>query len=89
MLVRSTVFSLVALVAAPAFAAEFYIVQDIAKQSCVISQEVPKDDAHAVVGDGAYGDEATAAADMSKMLACNPRDAATVAPASPTGLRIQ
>ena len=89
MLVRSTVFSLVALVAAPAFAAEFYIVQDTQKQSCVISQEVPKDDAHAVVGDGAYGDEATATADMSKMLACNPRDASTGAPASPTGLRIQ
>jgi hypothetical protein len=89
MLLRSTVFSLVVLVTAPAFAAEFYIVQDTQKQSCVISQEMPKDDAHAVVGDGAYGDEAAAAADMSKMLACNPRDASTGAPQSPTGARIQ
>jgi hypothetical protein len=87
MLPRSTVFSLVVLVSAPALAAEFYIVQDIQKQSCVISQEVPKDDAHAIVGDGAYGDEATAASDMSKTLACNPRDASTGAPQSPTGLR--
>jgi len=89
MLVRSTIFGLVALVAAPAVAAEFYIVQDIQKKSCAISQEVPKGDAHAVVGDGAYGDEATAAADMSKMLACNPSDASTGAPQSPTGVRIQ
>ena len=89
MLLRSTVFSLVVLVTAPAFAAEFYIVQDTQKQSCTISQEVPKDDAHAVVGDGAYGDEATAAADMSKMLACNPSDASSGAPQSPTGLRKQ
>ena len=82
MLVRSVLLAF-ALVT-PAAATEFYIVQDIQKQTCVVSQEVPKDDGHAVVGDGAYGDEATAASDMRKMLACNPRD---TAPQSPTGLR--
>ncbi len=73
---------LVALVAGPAAAAEFYIVQNIEKQSCVIAQEPPKDDAHAIVGEGAYNDEVTAIRDMRSMLACNPRDAS--AAASPT-----
>lgn len=87
MLVRSIVlgFALVT----PASAADFYIVQDTQKQSCVISQEVPKGDGQTIVGDGAYGDEATAASDMSKMLACNPRDATTGVPPSPAGLRKQ
>jgi len=84
MLVRSALLGL-ALVT-PASADQFYIVQDVEKRACVVSQELPKDDAHAVVGDGAYDNEAIAAADMRKMLACNLRDAA---PQAPTGLRIQ
>lgn len=65
----STLLALLALLAMPASAAEFYIVQDIAKQTCTITRAPPKDDAHTVVGDGAYDDEATAASDMRKMLA--------------------
>jgi len=90
MLGKSTIFALAALVATPASAAEFYIVQEIKTQSWAVTQEMPKEDDHAVVGDGAYGDEAVAKADMSKMLACNPRDASTPSPPqSPTGLKTQ
>ncbi len=87
MLVRSAVlcFALVT----SASAAKFYIVQDTQKQSCVISQEAPKGEGQTIVGDGAYGDEAVAASDMSKMLACNPRDATTGVPQRPTGLKTQ
>jgi hypothetical protein len=74
----------------PAFGAQYYIVQDTKQQSCVISQEPPKDDEHAIVGEGAYGDEGSAASDMAKMLACNPRDASTpTSPQAPTGLKTQ
>lgn len=81
------VSAFVTLIAMPAFAAEFYIVRDTAKQTCTISQEMPKDDARTIVGEGAYNDEASAASDMSKMLACNPSDASSGAPQAPTGLK--
>jgi hypothetical protein len=81
------VSAFIALIAMPASAAEFYIVQDIAKLTCTISQELPKDDAHTMVGEGAYNDEASAASDMRKMLACNPIDASSGAPQAPTGLK--
>lgn len=65
----------VALIATPAVAAEFYIVQDVEKQTCTVTQEPPKDDKHVMVGEGAYNDQLTAASDMKKMFACNPGDA--------------
>jgi hypothetical protein len=81
---------LLALIGFPALAAEFYIVQDIEKQTCTVTQDLPKDDRHAVVGEGAYNDEATAASDMKKMLVCNARDAAGgAAPQPPSGLKIK
>jgi hypothetical protein len=67
-------FGLVAFIAVPAWAAQFFIVEDIQKKSCTITQEAPTGEQLIMVGDGAYGDEATAAADMKRMLACNPRD---------------
>ena len=70
---------LVTLIAIPASAAQFFIVEDIQKKSCTISQEAPKGEQYVIAGDGAYGDEATAATDMKKMLACNPRDDAGAA----------
>jgi hypothetical protein len=84
MLIRSTAFGLVALVAMPASAAQFFIVQDTEKQSCTITQTAPTDERFISVGDGAYDDEATAASDMRKMLACNPRDVGTGAAQNPT-----
>jgi hypothetical protein len=85
MLARACVFGLVALFAVPASAAQFFIVQDIEKQSCTVAQEPPKGDQHTTLGDGAYGDEATATAEMKRMLGCNPRDTSSganpVAPA--------
>ena len=83
MLVRSTVFVLAVLIAAPASAAQFFIVQDIQKQSCTITQEAPTDERLVVVSDGAYWDEATATVDMKAMLACNPQDATTGAAPGP------
>jgi len=82
------VSAVVALIAMPVSAAQFYIVQDIQKQTCRISQEPPKDDdKFALVGDGAYGYEGTAAADMRKIESCNPRDASAATPRAPTGLK--
>jgi hypothetical protein len=82
----ASVFGLVAFIfiVVPASAAQFFIVQDIQKQSCIISQEIPTGDQYIVVGDGGYGDEATAATDMKRMLACNPRDDAGGAAQNPT-----
>ncbi len=74
---------LVALVAFPAWGAQFFIVEDTQKKSCTIAQEVPKGDQYVLVGDGAYGDETTAAAEMKGILACNPRDAASGAAQNP------
>ena len=83
MLVRSIVLGVAVLIAAPASAAQFFIVQDIQKQSCTIAQEPPTDERLMIVSDGAYGDEATAAADMKAMLACNPRHATSGAAGNP------
>ena len=74
-------FGLVAFIAIPASAAQFFIVEDTQKKSCAIVQEAPTGEQYVVVGDGAYGDEATAAADMKKILACNARDNAAQNPA--------
>jgi hypothetical protein len=88
MLVRSFLIALALIT--PASAAEFYIVQDVEKQTCAIAQEPPKDERHAIVGEGAYNDETSATADMTKMLVCNPRDATSgVTPQAPTGLKTQ
>jgi hypothetical protein len=76
------VFGLVTFLAVPASADQFFIVQDIQKQSCTITQEAPKDEQYTMVGDGAYGDPETAAAEMKTILACNPSDA--VASQNPT-----
>jgi hypothetical protein len=76
---------LVALIAVPTLAAEFYIVQDIQKQTCTVSQEPPKNDGVTIVGEGAYNDEASAASDMTKMLACNPREASSGGATNPVG----
>jgi hypothetical protein len=72
MSIRSSLILSGILVVTPAFAAQFYIVQDIKKQSCTVSEETPKDDDHVIVGEGAYGDEASAVSDLKKMLACMP-----------------
>jgi hypothetical protein len=79
----------VALIATPACAAEFYIVQDVEKQTCAVTQELPNGDKHVLVGEGAYNDQLSAAGDMKRMLICNPQDAGSGAPQSPTGLKIQ
>jgi hypothetical protein len=84
---RASLFVLVVLLTVPASAAQFFIVEDNEKKSCTIAQEAPTGDRYTLMGDGAYGDEATAAADMSKILACKPRDATSDAPQSPTGMK--
>ncbi len=71
------VFGLVTFLAVPASANQFFIVQDVQKRSCTITQEAPKDEQHTMVGDGAYGDPETAAAEMKTILACNPGDTTT------------
>ena len=79
----------VAVIPMPVLAAEFYIIQDTEKQTCTVAQEQPKDERHAIVGDGAYNDESSATSDMRKMLVCNPIDRTRDAPQGPNGLKTQ
>lgn len=58
-----------AFVATPAFSAEFFIVQDAATKRCSVVEQPPA--GAIVVGDGAYGDRASAEADMKAIAACN------------------
>lgn len=78
------VFGVVTFLAVPASADQFFIVQNIQKQSCTITQEAPKDEQYTMVGDGAYGDPETAAAEMKTILACNPGDTTTGSTQNPT-----
>jgi len=55
----------------PALCAQFYIVQDPRTNRCTISEQPPTTgDDRVVVGDGAYGDRASAEADMRTIAAC-------------------
>ena len=82
MSIRSVAIACGMFVVTPACAAQFYIVQDIKKQSCTVSEESPKGDDQVMVGEGAYGDEASAESDMKKMLACTPPEASREQPAT-------
>jgi hypothetical protein len=77
----------IVLIAAPASAAEFYIIQDTAKQSCTISPWSAKENGQVTVGDGAYNDQVSAAADMGKMSACKSPDATNGGSPTPTSLK--
>jgi hypothetical protein len=65
-----TCLGLVALTT-PALCAQYFIIQDPATQRCTIAEQPPAPGAgNVVVGDGAYGDRATAEADMRTIAAC-------------------
>jgi hypothetical protein len=64
-----------AVIATPAFCAQFFIVQDDATKQCTIVEQPPTSGS-TLVGDGAYGDRATAEADMKTIAACMPEAAA-------------
>jgi hypothetical protein len=64
-------FGIVAALATPALSAQFFIVQDPTTKRCTVTEQAPAPDAGVLLGDGAYGDRATAEADMSKIAACN------------------
>ena len=61
----------VAALATPTLSAQFYIVQDDATKRCSIVEQPPTSGG-TLVGDGAYGDRATAEADMKTIAACMP-----------------
>ena len=82
-------YLVLALISMPVLAAEFYIVQDTERQTCTVAQEQPKDERQAIVGDGAYNDEASALSDMRKMLVCNPVDPRGDTPQGATGSKKQ
>jgi hypothetical protein len=70
MLARACVFGLVALFAVPASAAQFFIVHDAKANECAITEELPQGEHLTLVGDGAYGDRGTAAADLKASHVC-------------------
>ncbi|HZO46796.1 MAG TPA: hypothetical protein VFB68_12935 [Xanthobacteraceae bacterium] len=61
----------IAIVATPALCAQFYIVRNDATNQCTIVEEPPTSGG-TIVGDGAYGDRATAEADMKTLAVCTP-----------------
>ena len=50
--------------------AEYFIVQESGTNRCSVTSQSPAPDAGSLVGDGAYGDEAAAQADMRAITAC-------------------
>ncbi len=50
--------------------AEYFIVQESGTNRCSVTSQSPAPDAGSLVGDGAYGDEAAAQADMHAIAAC-------------------
>jgi hypothetical protein len=54
----------------PALCAQFFIVQYPGTTRCTITDQTPAEGAGTIVGDGAYGDRATAEDDMRKIAAC-------------------
>lgn len=60
----------IAALATPALCAQFFIVQDATTKRCAIAEQPPAQGAGTIVGDGAYGDRATAEADMKTITAC-------------------
>jgi hypothetical protein len=53
-----------------ALGAQYFIVQDPGANQCTITEQPPTAGAGTLVGDGAYGDRDTAAADMRAIAAC-------------------
>jgi hypothetical protein len=60
----------IAVLTTPALCAQFYIVQEPGTNRCTIAEQPPGLNAGVIVGDGAYGDRATAEADMRTIAAC-------------------
>jgi hypothetical protein len=54
----------------PALSAQFYIVQNPTTGRCTIADQPPAPGAGIIVGDGAYGDRASAERDIGTMAAC-------------------
>jgi hypothetical protein len=54
----------------PALGAQFFIVQEPGTTRCTITEKPPAEGAGTVVGDGAYGDRASAESDMRTIAAC-------------------
>jgi hypothetical protein len=65
-----------AVIATPAFCAQFFIVQDDATKRCTVVEQPPTSGG-TIVGDGAYGDRATAEADMKTIAVCMPEATGT------------
>jgi hypothetical protein len=54
----------------PVLSAQFFIVQEPGTTRCTITEQPPVAGGGTIVGDGAYGDRATAEADMRTIAAC-------------------
>ena len=59
----------IALLTTPALCAQFFIVHDAATGRCAIAEQPPASGG-TVVGDGAYGDRASAEAEMKAIAIC-------------------
>jgi hypothetical protein len=69
--------------ASPALA-DYFIVQEPGTNRCSVTSQSPAPDAGSLVGDGAYGDQAAADADMRALAACagNRQDQTALAPST-------
>lgn len=82
MLARSLLAALgILALTAPALSAQFFIVQD-ANKRCTVTEQPPAN--AVIVGDGAYGDQASAEADMKTIFVCSTQAADSGAPAQDT-----
>ena len=54
----------------PALSDQFFIVQEPGTNRCTIAEQPPAEGAGTMVGDGAYGDRASAEFDMRTIAAC-------------------
>jgi hypothetical protein len=71
----------VLMIAGPAVSAEYFILYDPDANRCAISESPPAGDKIVLVGDGGYGDRATAEADMKVSYPCIAQGGTTTPPA--------
>jgi hypothetical protein len=65
-----------AALATPAISAQFFIVRNDTTNQCTVVEQAPTSGG-TIVGDGAYGDRASAEEDMKKIAVCLPKPVET------------
>ena len=71
MKLKLAVAALALVIASPAFAAEYYVVQNAASKKCSVAAKKPTSDKVTLVGDGAYKSRKEAQTALTAADACN------------------